>query len=663
MKSIKSKIILNFVVLLTIFSILGGGGTIYLNTQGTMDTLDKTMSESVKTASMLVESKLEIYIGNVVSNGFVSELSNDKVPLEVKEEILNGVCKTFGFKEGDYLNKKGKCIFDGKDFSKYDFFKKSIKGQPYLSNLMTIDDEEVFMISAPVWSGGTDGKIEGVVVYSLDGSVLSDIVKEVKIGKTGTAYILDKSGNVIAHTDYSHVEKKENSIKEAKSDSSLKKIASLEKQMIKGKTGFDIYEYNGVKKFMGYTPIEGTNGWSIAVTAGYDEFMANCQRGTVNTTIISIVILFIGIYMAIRLARQIANPINLCADRLQKIAQGDLKSPTPEIKTKDETAILAESTKKIVDNIVAIIDDSEYLLEEMKDGNFDIESNTPDSYQGDFESLLTSIEDIRDGLSSTLAQINEAADQVACGSEQVSIASQSLAQGATEQAASVNDLDSRVNHINDEIKQNAKNALEAKIQTENAGVMITDANAQMQNMIVAMNDISQKSNEIAKIIKTIDDIAFQTNILALNAAVEAARAGSAGKGFSVVADEVRNLAGKSAEAAQNTAVLIEESVQAVSKGKNMADETGKAITTVLEAAGSVVDLVNDIVVSCDKQGEESERIKEGTDQIDKVVQTNSATSEESAAAAEELNSQATMLKDLVAYFKLRDGYDSDEIEL
>ena len=191
--------------------------------------------------------------------------------------------------------------------------------------------------------------------------------------------------------------------------------------------------------------------------------------------------------------------------------------------------------------------------------------------------------------------------------------------------------------------------------------MITDANAQMQNMINAMNDISQKSNEIAKIIKTIDDIAFQTNILALNAAVEAARAGSAGKGFSVVADEVRNLAGKSAEAAQNTALLIEQSVQAVSKGKDMADETGKAITEVLEAAGSVVQLVNDIVISCEKQGEESDRIKEGTDQIDKVVQTNSATSEESAAAAEELNSQATMLKDLVAYFKLRDEYEADEI--
>lgn len=661
MKSIKGKIILNFVALLLIFSIVGGGGTIYLNTEGTKDTLKDTLLENTKTASMMVKAKLDAYKGNVISCGFISELSNDKVPLEVKEDVLRGVCETFGFKGGDYLNKKGKCIFDGKDFSKYDFFKKSIKGEAYISDPLNIEDETVFMISAPVREQGENSKIKGVVCFSLDESLLSDIVKEVKIGKQGTTYVLDNSGTVIAHTDYSHVEKKENTIEDAKSDSSLKKIASSEKKMIKGKTGFDLFKYNGTKKFIGYTPIEGINGWSIAVTTGYNEIMANCQSGTMNTVLITIIILCVGIYMAIRLARQIVIPINLCADRLKKLAQGDLKSPTPEIKSKDEIAILADSTRIIVDNIVAIIEDTEQLLEEMKDGNFDVESSISENYKGDFESLLTSIEGIRDGLSSTLAQINEAADQVACGSEQVSIASQSLAQGATEQAASINDLNNRVNHINEEIKNNAKNAKEAKAQTENAGVMITDANVQMQNMINAMNDISQKSNEIAKIIKTIDDIAFQTNILALNAAVEAARAGSAGKGFSVVADEVRNLAGKSAEAAQNTALLIEQSVQAVSKGKNMADETGKAITEVLEAAGSVVQLVNDIVISCEKQGEESDRIKEGTDQIDKVVQTNSATSEESAAAAEELNSQANMLKDLVAYFKLRDEYESDEI--
>ena len=664
MKSIKGRIIINILIILLVLSFFCGGGTIYLNYSGTMDTVKKNLSETVKVASLYMETKVETYKDNVISAGYISELSNERVPLFVKKDVIEGVCKTFGYKEGNLIDKKGRGVFDKKDYSKYDFYKKAIKGEVYISEPVQFTDKDdmKIIISAPVWEQGGESSITGVTVFVLDGKILSDAIKNIKVGETGTVYVLDSNGTVIAHPNYENVKAKENSIEDAKTDSKLSKIANIEKKMIKGKSGFDNYIYKGEKKVITYTPINNTNGWSIGVTAGRKEMMKSSRNGIYNTILITIVIMIIGIIIAIRLARKITNPIKLCVDRIEKLAQGDFKSPAPIIDSKDETAILAEATRVIVDNISTITEDAEYLLGEMRSGNFDIESNAPESYKGDFEDLRVSIEGIRDSLSSTLMQINEAADQVACGSEQVSMSSQSLAQGATEQAASINDLDSRVTMINEEIKTNAKNALAAKKQTENAGVMVTDANNQMQNMIVAMNDISKKSDEIAKIIKTIDDIAFQTNILALNAAVEAARAGSAGKGFSVVADEVRNLAGKSAEAAQNTALLIEQSVQAVSKGKNMADETGKAITMVLESAQSVVQLVNNIVISCDKQGNESDKIKEGTDQIDKVIQNNSATSEESAAAAEELNSQAVMLKELVGYFRLRANNDENGID-
>ena len=510
----------------------------------------------------------------------------------------------------------------------------------------------VVAISAPMRKGTKNNKIVGVGIYILDAKYLSDIVKDIKIGKSGSAYILDKKGNTIAHMDYNLVKNTQNNIEKSKKDESLNQIASLEKKMIKGKTGFGLCEYKGDKKWIGYTPVKNTSGWSVAVLVENSDYTRATTDNTMKTILFTIILFIVGMNMAKKLSKGIAEPIKMCAERLKQLSEGDLKTPTPVIESEDETLILAESTRIIVDGMVAIIGDVEYLLEEMKNGNFAINSKERDYYQGDYEELLNSIYGIRDSLSDTLLQINEAADQVTCGSEQVSNAAQSLAQGATEQAASVNDLDMRVDEINKEIKANAKNALEAKIKTENAGIKIVEANQQMENMILAMNDISNKSNEIAKIIKTIDDIAFQTNILALNAAVEAARAGTAGKGFSVVADEVRNLAGKSAEAAKNTALLIEESVNAVSNGKIMADETEKAIMSVVEDAQDVVKKVGEIVISCNKQEEESEKIKTSTDQIERVVQNNSATSEESAAAAEELNGQANMLKELIDFFKL-----------
>lgn len=293
-------------------------------------------------------------------------------------------------------------------------------------------------------------------------------------------------------------------------------------------------------------------------------------------------------------------------------------------------------------------------MHEMASGNFNVKSNGLDAYKGDFSAIIIAMRNLRDRMNETLQQIDQSSAQVSAGSEQVSYGAQDLSQGASEQSAAVEKLAATINEISQQIQETSTHAENARLQTSQSGEEITACNQQMQGMIAAMDEISEKSGEISKIIKAIEDIAFQTNILALNAAVEAARAGAAGKGFAVVADEVRNLAAKSAEASKSTATLIASTVQAVDKGTEIASVTGQSLQSVVSSVEEVVSSVDEIASATQRQSSSVAQLTQGIEQISNVVQTNSATAEESAAASEELSGQAQMLKQLVDQFVLVD---------
>lgn len=382
-----------------------------------------------------------------------------------------------------------------------------------------------------------------------------------------------------------------------------------------------------------------------------NESVATTNRSLIVLAFSTLASVFLSIIIGIRVTKSIVYPVEQVVRAMEGVSRGEM---TQELnyEADDELGALVKSVKATCSGLADVVKDLSYLMREMAKGNFDL-SAREQAYKGDLIPILTAIQEMNHNLSSTLTQIRQVSDQVAEGANQVSEGAQSLSEASSEQASSVEELAATITEVSANIKDTAENAREASQKVNTAQNELSVSNEQMQNMIEAMAEISQKSEDIGKIIKTIEDIAFQTNILALNAAVEAARAGEAGKGFAVVADEVRNLASKSAEAAKNTTGLIEGTIEAVNNGTDIANRTAQALRATVDSAQAVVSYVDHISASSAEQAEAASQISLGIDQIAGIVQTNSATAQESAAASEELSAQSQMLNSLLSTFRLR----------
>lgn len=357
--------------------------------------------------------------------------------------------------------------------------------------------------------------------------------------------------------------------------------------------------------------------------------------------------LIIAVSLGIFIARVISRPITKIVVAADKLASGDMDVEA-DIYTKDEIGMLAESFRNLVDSTRA----QALAVERIADGDLAVEVEV----RSEKDLLGRKLSEMVQKLNYMMLNIASASEQVSSGAKQISDSSMALSQGATEQASSIEELTASIEQISSQTEVNAHNASQANELAEQAKNYAITGNAQMKEMLRAMDDINESSGNIKKIIKVIDDIAFQTNILALNAAVEAARAGQHGKGFAVVADEVRTLAGRSADAAKETTALIEDSIKKSEEGTRIAKDTAEALEKIVEQVRDVSNLVGEINNASNEQAAALAQINQGVMQVSQVVAQNSATSEESAAASEELSSQAEVLKDLVDKFRLKKNY-------
>ena len=607
------------------------------------ETTDKALQETSawmnKTLTMLEMQRDTIEYENMDIPGMQEYIrhtvnQNDAYPAGLYTALTDGSLYHASFVPGPDFNALEKSWYqDG--IQSEDF----ILGDVYFD-----EDSQSYVVGASGALKDAQGNVRGVAAADVYLDSISDIVAGIELEKTGGIFLVDtRTGTIIGHKDKDMTGRV---MSEFKGDM----YAYANEQNVSGASGLSIYEENM------YIQVEQVpnSDWTAVAYVSKTEVLSDLVTLTgMMGTVAVIAVIAAAVLIILMVRRIIGRPVAELSQVAAKIAEGELDQ-TIRHSSNDELGELADNFGRTVVRLrdyVTYIDEISEKLQEIADGNLDFQLSH--EYVGEFSKIKESLEAISRAFNDTMGQISVAAGQVSEGAGYVSDGAQTLSQGSVQQHDAVELLASHITEVSDGIQRTAKGAEKASRISKEVGSNILESNDKMQHMNEAIQKISSKSTEIHSIIKTIEDIAFQTNILALNAAVEAARAGEAGKGFAVVADEVRNLAGKSSEAAKNTTVLIDETVEAVEEGTNMARDTADSMMAVVAQAEEVNTLIEGIAEYSAKQASATEEVIRGIDRISDVVQSNMSTAEKSAAASEELSGQANMLRDLVSKFRLK----------
>lgn len=483
---------------------------------------------------------------------------------------------------------------------------------------------------------------DGIIIGELAEDYFSAILGALKLHETDIGFVVDAKGRIVLSADYD-VDTTNNSLTENFG------LAKVIENLQVAEPSVSQLDYNGEKMTVAQTAV---SEYGYSVVYGTSENATYKQAISIGVALIVIVaVLFCLAYWVGQLiAKQIATPIVNTTNRLVRVVEGDLHGETPVTHRGDETQVLNDAMVNTIKDFSAYIKDIERFLSELSEGNLNVTSEL--EYNGDYRKIREALTKIRNNLNATISGIKEVSQQVASGSDALSTSAQLLAHNTSQEAATLEEISSMTNDIETNVGKNASATVEASRLLKNVVATVETGSRKMTEMKESMDEIQRSSEEIEKIVKMIDDIAFQTNILSLNAAVEAARAGAAGKGFAVVADEVRNLAAKSAEAAKNTMVLVETSSRSVKLGGELTLETDESLKAIHSSIGQFTHLMEGITESSKEQEGAIKQITLGIEQLANAVQSNSATAEESASSTNELNRLAGTLKDEVEHFNV-----------
>ena len=647
-QSIKKSLLFSMIGLTMTVSIFIGIINAVILYNDTVKNMNTRLKENATAYSQAVDNAIKNYKIRIESIAQNTSITDPAKSDEEKNKAMEKLAIDYGFVSLTTANANGKAI-NGSNMSDREYFKQAISGNTYISSTVMSD-----VLKIPVLVIATkinNGQYNGTISAALDANTFSEMIDGVSVGVSGYGFILDKNGKMIAHKNRDRVSGEVNYIEMAKTDPSYTSVAEQNKDMVAGKSGITTVTFDGKNMVTAYTPIPDTDGWSIAIVADKSELMSSFYT-SIEVTIGSVIFfILISIIISFQIARPIVNPIISLVKRIEMLEEGDLHSEVPQVKTKNELHTLSISFTNTVNTLNNYIHEISYILTNLERGDCTLSSRQV--YKGDFIQIKDALDKIIINLNSVFLKIRESSEQVAEGAEQISSSSQALATGTTQQAATVEELSGAISNVAVQAEQNAANVKEATEYINQVSSSLDYGNTYMQKLEASMKEIQFASEKISKITKVIEDIAFQTNILALNAAVESARAGTAGKGFAVVADEVRNLAAKSAEAAKQTADLIEYSVTTVSEGGKLTGETSVILKDVAEKSEVVNQIIQKIMIASNEQALSIGQINQGLSQVSSVVQTNAATAEESSASSEELDAQAQILKQEIEKFKLQ----------
>lgn len=514
-----------------------------------------------------------------------------------------------------------------------------------------VDGEQYLIITCVAPILDDNQKFIGMVGFDTLLSSFNDILVDAKIYDSGYMAMMAPDGTIAYHPDSklnatSIYDSLPSVITQAADEvyQNGKVTSVISKSLITKKKSLNI--------LMPIQVGESGGNWIVVTSAPILEINRTINISILIATCIGIIGIIIIVILLLRIIKKlIIQPVQIINMAAGKLAKGELDIQI-DFNSTDELGQLSESIQLTGVQLRTYINNISQTLKKMSDGDF--RQKVEIDYIGDLAPIKSSINQIMEQMNQTLLQIKTTAAQVSSGAEQVSNGSKILSQGAIEQADSIEELALAINKISKKVTDSAEYSVTACQKVSSVGEEMTNSNQKMQDMIEAMKDISNSSNEIKEIIKTIESIAFQTNILALNADIEAARAGDAGKGFSVVAGEIGHLAGQSTEASKNITVLIEHSLAAVENGTKIADRTAESLSLAVEGTKEVVTTIDYVSEASREQASSVTQVTNEVEQISNVVQTNSAAAEESAAASQELSEQAQTLHNLVKQFKLEE---------
>ena len=653
--TIKKSMLIRFLSVVIISAVVIGSIGAVSSYISSVNILRQTMTETVRTASGEIENALLRSEMLVKELGMNTQLSNDVFSTDKKIELLAEKAEYYGFIDYNITDTAG-IDLDGRDMSGESWFAPALAGDTVISDPeFTADGQYSVYIASTLTKTGKHVAVPtvGVIYTTVDAGMISEISSGIKIGSSGSAYVLSKNGTVIAHNDADKVNSQFNAAAAAEQDASLSRRAELEQAAVSlsdGETLFGEFTEGGVNKYAVFTPISGTDGWVIGIEVDSSEFLCGTWLCIILTAICVLVCIIVSALIINGNANRIVRPIRRIQDAMSKVAGGDL-GVSVDIKSRNEIGELGKSVNDTVSALKLYVAEIASASEKMSQGDFDYTSDV--EFRGDFEKIANSLNDMASGLSDAIGRISVSTTEVNAGAMDIAEGASSLSDSVSRQAEHAEQLLDYIAGLKDKVNSNAENAETASVRTQNAGERITESNDRIREKPAAMDDISQKSSEIVDIANTISDIAFQTNILSLNAAVEAARAGEAGKGFAVVADEVRNLAVKCAKAVGRTSELISQTLQAVDKGTEVVKETADSLNEAVTITTESIKLINQINKASHEQAEMIEKANSGIIQISESVQKNAATAEESAASWQTRYKQAELLRELTDKFRLK----------